>query len=288
MPASQRSGAGDLPADLRATLAPLLARPASTAVLTDFDGTLSPVVIDPSEARPLDGTAEVLARLARHFGVVAVVSGRPVSYLQEQLALPAPSDPRHRVRLVGLYGLERSAGDGRVVVEPAAAAWREVVAAAAARLRQRAPVGVLVEPKDLAVTVHWRRAPQAEGWVIATVAAEAERSGLRAHPARKSAELRPPLDVDKGSVVRGLAASCSAACYLGDDFGDLPAFAALAALGNEGVRTLSIAAVDEESDPRVAAAADAVVAGPRGALGVLGWLAESGAAAAGEAADPDL
>ena len=134
------------------------------------------------------------------------------------------------------------------------------------------PVGVLVEPKDLAVTVHWRRAPQAEGWVIATVAAEAERSGLRAHPARKSAELRPPLDVDKGSVVRGLAASCSAACYLGDDFGDLPAFVALAALGNEGMRTLSIAAVDEESDPRVAAAADAVVAGPRGPSGYwAGW-----------------
>jgi len=287
MPAHQGVGSNDLPADLRTALAPLLARPASTAVLTDFDGTLSPIVRDPSEARPLDGSAGVMARLARHFGVVAVVSGRPVSFLEEHLALPVPSNPRHRVRLVGLYGLERSGSDGRVIVESAAAGWSEVVAAAAAHLRQVAPEGVLVEQKDLAVTVHWRRAPQAEEWVKVAVAAEAERSGLRAHPARRSAELRPPLDVDKGSVVRGMAGSCSAACYLGDDLGDLPAFEALAALGREGVTTLSIAAVDDESDPAVAAAADVVVAGARGALGVLAWLAASGAAAGGEATAPD-
>jgi trehalose 6-phosphate phosphatase len=288
MPARQRVGANGLPADLRTALAPLLARPASTAVLTDFDGTLSPIVTDPSEARPLDGSAEVMAQLARRFGVVAVISGRPVSYLEEHLALPVPSDPIHRVRLVGLYGLERSWGDGRIVVEPAAARWREVVADAVAHLRKGAPAGVLVEPKDLAVTVHWRRAPRAEGWVNAAVAAEAARSGLRAHPARMSVELRPPLGVDKGSVVRGLAASCSAACYLGDDLGDLPAFEALAAMGREeGMSTLSIAAVDDESDPSVAAAADVVVAGPRGALDVLAWLAAATPAdAGGGGADP--
>ena len=89
-----------------------------------------------------------------------MISGRPVSYLEEHLALPVPSDPEHRVRLVGLYGLERSWGDGRITVEPEAAAWSEVVADAVARLRQGRTRGVLVEPKGLAVTVHWRRAPR--------------------------------------------------------------------------------------------------------------------------------
>ena len=284
MPARGGFGANGLPADLRTALAPLLARPASTAVLTDFDGTLSPIVTDPAEARPLDGSAEVMARLARHFGVVAVISGRPVSYLEEHLALPVPSDPVHRVRLVGLYGLEQSWGDGRIIVERQAAGWSEVVADAVAHLRRGAPEGVLVEPKGLAVTVHWRQARQDEGWVNTAVAAEAERSGLRAHPGRMSVELRPPLEVDKGSVVRGLAASCSAACYFGDDLGDLPAFEALAAMGrDEDVSTLSIAAVDDESDPSVAAAADVVVAGPPGALAVLAWLAASATASAGGA-----
>ena len=288
MPARQGVGANGLPADLRTALAPLLARPASTAVLTDFDGTLSPIVRDPSAARPLDGSAEVLAQLARHFGVVAVISGRPVSYLEEHMPLPVQSNPRHRVRLVGLYGLEQSWGDGRIVVEPAASGWSEVVADAVAHLRQGAPEGVLVEPKGLAVTVHWRQAPRAEGWANGAVAAEAERSGLRAHPGRMSIELRPPLEVDKGSVVRGLAASCSAACYFGDDLGDLPAFEALAAMGrDEGVRTVSIAAVDDESDPSVAAGADVVVAGPAGVLEVLAWLAASASAdAGGDGTDP--
>jgi trehalose 6-phosphate phosphatase len=282
MPARHGVGANGIPSDLRTALAPLLARPASTAVLTDFDGTLSPIVRDPSEARPLDGSAEVLAQLARHFGVVAVISGRPVSYLEEHLDLPVESNPMHRVRLVGLYGLEQSWGDGPIIVEPAAAGWSDVVADAVAHLQEGAPEGVLVEPKGLAVTVHWRRAPRAEGWVNTAVAAEAERSGLRAHPGRMSIELRPPLEVDKGSVVRGLAASCSAACYFGDDLGDLPAFEALAAMGREeGMSTLSIAAVDDESDPSVAAGADVGVAGPPGALEVLAWLAASAAATTG-------
>jgi len=262
MTGHRRVGGSDISDELRAVLAPLLARPASTAVLTDFDGTLSPIVRDPSEARPLDGSAEVMAELARSFAVVAVISGRPVSYLEEHLALPVPTDPEHRVRLVGLYGLERSWGDGRITVEPEAAAWGVVVADA------------------VAVTVHWRGAPRSEGWVNTAVGAEAERSGLRAHPGRMSVELRPPLEVDKGSVVRGLAASCSAACYFGDDLGDLPAFETLADMGREGMSTLSIAAVDDESDPSVAAAADVVVAGPRRALAVLAWLAAAGGSAA--------
>ena len=162
-----------------------------------------------------------MARLARLFGVVAVVSGRPVSFLEEHLALPEPSDPRHRVRLVGLYGLERSGGDGRVVVEPAAAGWSEVVAAAAARLRptSRGGPGRAEGPgghRPLAPGSPRPRSGSRPRWP--------PRRAVRSPgpPGRMSAELRPPLDVDKGSVVGGLAAPCSAACYLGDDLGDLP------------------------------------------------------------------
>jgi trehalose 6-phosphate phosphatase len=139
---------------------------------------------------------------------------------------------------------------------------------------------VEVEDKGLAVTVHWRRAPQAGDRATATARAEAARGGLRSHPGRLSVELRPPTDTDKGSAVRALVSGCSAACYLGDDLGDLPAFAALAELASgEGLVTVSIAAVDDESAPEVAEAADVVVRGPLGALAVLEWLADQPAAA---------
>jgi trehalose 6-phosphate phosphatase len=275
MPEPGRTSRAAPAPEVRAALAPLLVRPATSAVLTDFDGTISPIVTDPHQARPLEGTGAVLAALARRFAEVAVVSGRSVPFLSEHLGVEPPTGPDHRVRLVGLYGLERSWGDGPVTRDPAAEAWQPAIDDAVATLRRAAPSGVLVEPKGLAVTVHWRRAPEAEGWVTGAVAAQVAQSGLRAHPGRLSVELRPPLDIDKGSVVRDLAGSCSAVCYFGDDLGDLPAFAALAALRSEGIHTVSVAVLDPESDPAVAEAADVAVTGQGEALDVLAWLAEA-------------
>jgi len=107
----------------------LLDAPATTAVVTDFDGTLAPIVDDPGAARPLPGAAETLVALAARFGVVAVVSGRPVAYLEAQLALPPSPAPDATARtpapqVVGLYGLERAEPDGRIVLDPAAESWR--------------------------------------------------------------------------------------------------------------------------------------------------------------------
>ena len=84
-------------------LAPWRSAPGSAGVLTDFDGTLAPIVDDPEAARPLDGVAPVLARLGLRYRVVAVVSGRPVAYLLDRLGSPKG------VTLVGLYGLEKGA-----------------------------------------------------------------------------------------------------------------------------------------------------------------------------------
>lgn len=273
--------------ELRRAVAPLLVRPSTTAIVTDFDGTLAPIVDDPSLARPLEGAGELMALLARRFGVVAVVSGRPASFLSEQLGAsdwPSRSDEVFRSpRLVGLYGLEWSSRNGEVTLDPAAEGWRPVVDGVVARLQSEAPTGVLIESKGVAVTVHWRRAADAESWATSSVAAEAERTGLLAHPGRMSLELRPPIDVDKGSVIRRLVAGCSAACYFGDDLGDLPAFAELARLASEGgVAAVSVAVVDAEAPAEVAEAADVVVPGPLAALGLLAWLAEE-ASRSGEA-----
>ena len=255
-------------------LAPLVVDPSSTALLTDFDGTLAPIVDEPAAARPLDGVADVLVRLARSFGTVAVVSGRPASFLGDRLGGTVGGAGGDRVHLIGLYGAESVAPDGSVVVDEAAAPWLAVVADAAGRLRDAVPGGVLVEAKGPAVTVHWRRVPEAEGPSSELVAAEAARSGLVAHPGRRSVELRPPDAVDKGSVVRRLTEGCTAACFLGDDLGDLPAFVELGRLGRAGLSTVGVAVIDSETAPAVAAAADLTVTGPAAALALLRWLAD--------------
>jgi trehalose 6-phosphate phosphatase len=288
---SDRGAAPEPSPEVRRALAPLLEHPGTTAIATDFDGTLSPIVEDPAEARPIDGAADVLDRLARQFGVVAVVSGRPVSFLVEQLGparRPRATPPgstevaEATPRFVGLYGLESSGWDGVVVTEPGAERWRPVVGEAVERLGSLASSGLEVEPKGLTVTVHWRRAPGEARRAIAAVDAEAERSGLQAHAARMSIELRPPVEVDKGIALRRLVAGCTAACYFGDDLGDLAAFATLSDLASaDGLSTVSIAAVDAESAVEVAEAADVIVRGPAGALQALRWLARRGSAVGG-------
>ncbi len=265
-------------------MAPLLVDPANSAIISDFDGTLSPIVADPATAAPLPGTADLLASLARRFGVVAVVSGRPVSFLVGQLAVDGPPAMDGGIgsangvpgpRLIGLYGLELANQDGTVIRPPEAEQWRSTVDGAVQRLRADAPPGVEIEPKGLAVTIHWRRAPQASAWATGAAASEAERTGLSSHPGRMSIELRPAVDIDKGSVTRALVKGLSAACYLGDDIGDLPAFAALADLGaHSGMATVSVAVVDAESAPDVAAAADVTLSGPAEAMALLQWLAQ--------------
>jgi trehalose 6-phosphate phosphatase len=247
-------------------LAPWLDRPRQAGVLTDFDGTLSAIVDDPGAAVALPGVTAVLARLAARYAKVAVISGRPVAYLVEHLG-PAPG-----LELVGLYGLER-VSDGVPHQHPEAVRWRSVVDGVAAAAVLAAPAGIQVEHKGLAVTLHVRTAPALTGWIEAWAAQAAADTGLEALSGRRSIELRPPVAADKGTVVDELVAGLEAICYLGDDRGDLPAFAALARLAQQGRHTLAVAVASDEAPAELLAAADLVVAGPDGALALLEALA---------------
>jgi len=250
-----------------AVLEPLCAHPETAAVFLDFDGTLSPIVDDPSLARPLEGVPALLAQLGSRFGVVAVVSGRPAAFLGEHLGRPAG------VRLIGLYGLEEVGQVAGPTVDPAAVArWVPVMAASAEAAEASAPAGVSVERKPAGFTLNFRHAPAEEGWVRRFAEDQRDGTGAVLQPGRMSIELRPAIDTDKGTVVAALVRGCTAACCFGDDLGDLPAFEVLGALAAEGLPVARVAVVDGESPAAVAAAADLVVAGPRGALELLGAL----------------
>jgi trehalose 6-phosphate phosphatase len=249
-------------------LAPLAIDPGHNALFLDFDGTLSSIVDDPVAARPLPGVSGLLAALAGPFGLVAVISGRPTAFLSEVLEAPPG------VRLVGLYGLELELGGAGA--EP----WSSVMADVVEEAVAEAPEGVYVEPKGLTVTLHWRHAPEARPWVTAFAGRQVDQRGLRVHPGRMELELRPPLEVDKGTVVRrlagGLAPPLRAVAVFGDDMGDLPAFGAVGQVGASTV--VRVAVVDDESPPQVAAAADLTVAGATGAVALLHELARAAGA----------
>jgi trehalose 6-phosphate phosphatase len=250
--------------DLPAPLSPLREQPAQAGVYTDFDGTLAPIVDDPSHAAPIAGAVDALATLAVRYARVGVISGRPVAFLRRMVGAPG-------VDLWGEYGLERAVGE-EVRAADGAVEWRSRVEDAASRA-EAAGVAERVERKSLSVTLHYRADPEREAAVREWARAEAARTGLDVQPARMAVELRPPLRRDKGTALEEAAAGLGAVCFLGDDRGDLAAFDALDRLAGEGVTTVRIAVRSPEMPEELEQRADLLVEGPLGALDLLVALA---------------
>lgn len=263
--------------DLDALIERLRSGPQHCVVLSDFDGTLAPIVASPPTARPLPAAVHALERLAARCRVVGVISGRPLDFLD-------PFVPS-AVRIAGLYGIE-SRVDGVRRTHPDAAPWRPVLATVAARagreLAAALAAGATIEVKGLSLTLHTRNVATA---VAADVDAAVERfarsvstsTGLELRSAKRSVELHPPLPVDKGTVVRDWAKGAEVAVFLGDDVGDLPAYGALAELAASGVATCAIVVGGAELPAELAGAADVMLGSPRAAADVLGQLAAAAA-----------
>lgn len=243
-----------------AALDPLRADPGRAAVLLDFDGTLSPIVDDPAAARPLAGTADLLRALHAVYGCVAVLSGRPLDFLEEHL----PPE----LELSGLYGLEWRRAGAREE-HPGAAGWRSVVDDAVGAARRELPSAVEVEHKGLSLTLHVRRHPEEFERALTWAGEAAARFGLHQRPARMSVELHPPVRVDKGTAVDELLGDLTTACYVGDDVGDLPALDALDRLEARGGTAVRAVVSSPELDPAMLARADLVVPGPLGVRELL-------------------
>jgi trehalose-phosphatase len=225
----------------------------------DFDGTLAPIVVDPAEARPDSDTLALLTELAAGALQLAVISGRDTDDLVERLPIP-------NALLIGNHGLEeRRAGRSRLsaVAEPFAANLRRAAAAVAALNEAQQP-GVRIERKRAAISVHFRDAgdPKTAGPALAiALRPVAERERLRLHGGRMIWELRPAVEVNKGTIVTGLATSLrpEALVYIGDDITDADAFAAMRRLPS--VRTFAVGVRSSEVPVDTFADCDLVLEG---------------------------
>lgn len=244
----------------------LAANPAGSGLVLDFDGVLSPIVEDPTTSAMPDRVAAVLARLAKRLGLVAVMSGRPVDFLEDRVRVAG-------VKLLGSYGIEQIR-DGLRQLDPDAKEWLGKVRKASQALDERlsASPGIRVEKKSVSVAVHWRQAPDheaAEHQVRGVAAQIAAETGLRLEPGKLVEELRPPIDVDKGSAIVALLAAeqPTTIAYAGDDLGDIPALRAVREAGGYAL------VVDHgpETDPRVLELADQTYSGTED---FAAWLAE--------------
>ncbi len=195
-----------------------------TGFFLDFDGTLSRVVPEPAAAKPLPGVPELLEALTSSYRLVAIVSGRRATDLLERIGVRGP-------RLVGLHGAEEIVrGELRQPAE--AAAWR----AAARRLAEEASelivdeglVGCEVEPKDLAVSVHYRKAvpPEPPEELLEWARSKASLFGFHFGIGRMVLEFRPAPISKAGTLERLMREFRLANAVLaGDDTADVEAMA---------------------------------------------------------------
>jgi trehalose 6-phosphate phosphatase len=240
--------------------------PARAGLVLDFDGVLSPIVEDPTASAMPERVAATLARLATGLGLLAVLSGRPVEFLASRVRVSG-------VRLLGSYGIEQI-WDGVRRIDPEARKWLGPVQEASRELRDllSAWPGIRVEEKPVSVAVHWRQAPDraaAAGEVRRVTARLAAETRLRLEPGKLVEELRPPLDVDKGSAVAALVGSqkLTTIAYAGDDLGDIPALCAVREAGGYAL----VVDHGSETDPRLLQLADQTF---DGTPGFAVWLAE--------------
>ena len=243
-------------------------------LLTDFDGTLSPIVAEPSLARLVDGADGALATLARRLAVVAIVTGR------------APLDARRLTGVPGLliagnHGTEWLEPDsGEPITAPDGASVRDQLDAVLARVPELS--GVSVEHKGLSATVHYRNAPDREAALATILSAlgdtDAER--IEARHGRMSVELRPLGFGDKGSAARAVIDrfGLRGVVVMGDDLTDLDMFRVVGGLRSQGrIRgaIIGVGGEDEEVSPAVAEASDVVLADPGQIAALLAALGSS-------------
>jgi trehalose 6-phosphate phosphatase len=263
--------------------AALAALAPQAVIALDFDGTLSPIVEDPTRAHIHPDAGAVLIGLAPKVRAIAVVTGRPARQVLALGGLEEVGDALAasgtELLVYGQYGNERWTSGHRAIVGPRPPVGLATFLRELPRiLRRHDATDAYVEEKGLAVAVHTRRLadPQAAFERLLDPLREAAQAhDLTIEPGKQVIEVRSP-GMDKGLVVDKLVDTLGAKAILfaGDDLGDVEAFEALSAWEKEGLSTLKVcsAAADDAGQSALLPLADVVVPGPDGVLDLLRQL----------------
>lgn len=257
-------------------LAALREDPSRTAILTDVDGTLAPIVERPELATVPPGASEALRRLSERYALVGCVSGRQAEEARRLVGVEG-------IAYAGNHGLELLLpGEERPQLDPSLRGREHGAAEFVAGLGAGAlaGAGLRLEDKGPIQALHWRGA-EAEREAEARareIAAAAGRAGLEPRWGRKVLELRPAGGGGKDTAVGALLAAegVDAAVYAGDDRTDLDAFRRLRELREAGelATAVCVGVASPEAPAELAEESDLTVDGPGGWLAILEALAE--------------
>jgi trehalose 6-phosphate phosphatase len=266
---------------------------------TDIDGTLSPIVNNPNTAF-ISERARYLLRYLKDSGcleVTAVVTGRQALEARELVGIDG-------LYYIGNHGLETlPPGAATPVPVRAARPYQPLITSVLETLRynlERLDSEVLrtlgeedwytkliFENKGITASIHYRQCIQARlvrQLILQQLESLARQAHLRITEGRRVIEVRPPIEVNKGTAVLSLAElyRLNSLIYLGDDVTDVAAFQSIKRLEQERHHSLhqpfqglTVGVFSSEMPPAIASAADMLVDGVDGVERFLMQIAEA-------------
>ncbi len=215
----------------------------SPVVFLDYDGTLTPIVEDHTQALLAEDMRTVVANLAK-FCAVTIVSGRDLGKLRSLVALKS-------VWYAGSHGFEIAGPEGSGESLEMGADFLAELDRVESELKERLAgiAGHSVERKRFSIAVHYRQvAEEAVGQLRSILdGLLSDHPSLRPGHGKKVFEIRPDIDWNKGEAVLWLLERLSRnvgdllPVYVGDDITDEDVFQILSGRG------LTIAVRHDES-----------------------------------------
>lgn len=201
----------------------------------DYDGTLTPIVRTPGQAKIPPLIRKQLVKLHKKLdGRIAIVSGRQLADIKKKVNVPA-------IVYVGNHGLEIK-GPGLNFNRVIAQGFFKEIRKLRELLRQKLQhiKGILLEDKHVALGVHYRLVTKSDILKVKKICSETLKPYIHAKKVKviagkKVLEVRPPVNWHKGKAVLWLLRKFRAqskniiAVYIGDDKTDEEAFNVLKA-----------------------------------------------------------
>ena len=243
-------------------------------LITDMDGTISPIPRDFLETPVPPPTLPQLARLVKQIDLLAVISGRKAGALREIINITG-------IEYIGHYGMEWWE-NGRAVLHPDVEASLADMRAVAIELETLGSIdGVIIQDKWATISVHYNTVQQpstAKQHILDLLEKSPYIKKLKLMDEKTNIGIVPRLDIDKGTAVARLIKQhhLKSAIYLGDDIGDLPAFRAIrVAREKQDFMGLAVLVTGAATSQSLQYEVDFTLDGIRETTALLNWLVEN-------------
>lgn len=202
------------------------------AYFLDVDGTLLEIAPNPNAVRVEQSLLNLLERLHRASGAVALISGRAISDLDRRIA--------NRMPRAGQHGLERRDSSGRLHLHATPTEAKDRIRTALTPWLE-SHSGLLLEDKGVTLALHYRQEPELEDQMIALMeklVAEAG-DGLVMQRGKCVVEAKPA-NFDKGTAIEEFLGESPfkgrQVVFIGDDLNDEHGFAVVNRIGGISIK----------------------------------------------------